>query len=36
MRQRADEVGGDVAVDTGPDGTTVTARLPLHREGHDA
>lgn len=35
MRQRADEVGGDVEVTSGPSGTTVAARLPLHREGHD-
>jgi signal transduction histidine kinase len=29
MRQRADALGGDVDVATGPSGTTVTARLPL-------
>lgn len=35
MQQRADEVGGHVEVTSGPSGTTVTARLPLHREAHD-
>jgi len=36
MRQRADEVGGGVEVASGLAGTTVTARLPLHREDVDA
>ena len=35
MQQRADEVGGHVGVTSGTSGTTVTARLPLHREEHD-
>ena len=29
MRERAAEVGGQLTVDTGPAGTTITARLPL-------
>ena len=29
MRERAAEVGGTLSVDTGPTGTTITARLPL-------
>jgi len=36
MQQRADEVGGQVEVTSGVSGTTVTARLPLHREELDA
>jgi signal transduction histidine kinase len=32
MRQRADEVGGNVEISSGTGGTTVTARLPLQRE----
>ncbi len=35
MAQRADEVGGDVGVTSGPGGTTVTAHLPLSREVPD-
>ena len=30
MRERADELGGTLSVDTGPSGTVVSARLPLH------
>jgi signal transduction histidine kinase len=29
MRERAAEVGGTLVLDTGPDGTTINARLPL-------
>lgn len=30
MRERADELGGTLSVDTGPTGTVVSTRLPLH------
>jgi signal transduction histidine kinase len=32
MRARLHRFGGDLDIDTGPDGTTVLARLPLGQE----
>jgi signal transduction histidine kinase len=29
MRERAQEIGGSLSIDTGPDGTTVTLSAPL-------
>jgi signal transduction histidine kinase len=34
MRDRADEVGGTIEVASDPSGTSVTTRLPIHREPH--
>ena len=36
MRARLHRFGGDLDIDTGPDGTTVLARLPLGREEGEA